>query len=77
MKKVEVEFLFEGIIKPSENMQGVLFRDMVFLNDNECGPGLYAVKPTEDPNKFLVDLDSDSTDYMAGNADLLIDLLTA
>ena len=77
MKKVEVEFRFENVIKPSENMQGVLFSDFVFLNDSECGPGLYAAKPTEDPNKVLVDLDEDSTDYLAGKADLLIDFLTA
>jgi hypothetical protein len=77
IKKVEVQFLFEGIINPSENMQGVLFGNKVFLNDNECGPGLYNAVITDSSDKVLVNLDVDSTDYMAGNADLLIDLLTA
>jgi hypothetical protein len=77
IRKVEVEFLFEGVINPHENMQGVLFGNMVFLNDDECGPGLYNALISDNYNKVLVDLDADSTDYLAGKAELLIDLLTA
>jgi hypothetical protein len=76
-KKVEVSFLFECVINPSENIQGVLLGDMVLLNDNECGPGLYKAITTDDANKVLVNLDEDSTDYLIGNGKLLIDLLTA
>lgn len=77
IKKVEVEFEFEGVINPTENMQGVLFGNMVFLNDTECGPGLYNAVIKGDTDKVLVNLDADSTDYLEGKTNLLIDFLTA
>jgi hypothetical protein len=77
IKKVEVEFMFENVIKASENMQGILFGNKVFLNDSECGPSLYTAVITDNADKVLVNLDVDSVDYLQENPDLLFELLAS
>jgi hypothetical protein len=74
---VTVHFIYDGISLPSETRSGVLLADnRVFVYDNE-GPGIYAVQPTSIPNTVIANFDENSTDYMAENSALLIDLVTA
>jgi hypothetical protein len=79
IKKVEVSFLFEGVIKPSENMQGILFGSKVLVLPSEKNGsdfGLYNVI-TENSDHVIVNLDVDSVDYLQENPDLLLELITA
>jgi hypothetical protein len=73
---VTVQFIYEGKSLSTENRSGVLVKDnRVFICDDE-GPGIYAAQPTSDPKTVIVNLDRDSTDYLANNAALLLDLVT-
>lgn len=73
---VTVQFVYEGKSLPSENRRGVLLADnRVFICDNE-GPGIYAAQPTSEPNTVTVDLDQNSTDYLAKNSALLLEIIT-
>lgn len=73
-KAVVVRYLYEGIIKESENERGVLVGDKVFVHDNETGAQLLSAVKTDKPDEVLVDLDADATNYLAG-PEQVIDLM--
>lgn len=76
MKKVTVLFIFDGVIKSQENLQGVLFgSDKVLIADGEVG--IYDALKTDNPNVVIVDLDVNATDHLAENPTLLIDLIVS
>ncbi|WP_057766088.1 hypothetical protein [Cytobacillus praedii] len=75
MRKVTVQYVFEGKIDPNENEVGVLFGDKVLVTGGQVS--VYKAAATADPNVYTVNLDADSTDYMYVNPSLLIDLLVA
>lgn len=77
MKKVTVQFVFDGVIKPQENLQGVLFGgDKVLIADGEVG--IYDALKTDNPNVVIVDLDVNATDHLAAeNPTILIDLIVS
>lgn len=78
MKKlVTVEFLYQGVINPSENEQGVLFGDKVLVVGSENGAGLYNAVISDSADKVLVNLDVDSVDFLQENPEMLIGLIVS
>lgn len=75
MKKVAVQYLFEGVINQRDNEPGVLFGDKVLVTEE--GFGLYQAVKTDNPNVVIVDLDVNATDHLAENPTLLIDLIVS
>lgn len=77
IKKVEVKFLFDGLINPNENASGILFGNKVLVlpNDNGADFGLYNAVICEHSLSVLVNLDADSVDYLQEDPDLLLNLL--
>ncbi|WHY93747.1 hypothetical protein QNK12_09920 [Neobacillus cucumis] len=76
-KSVKVHFVFEGIIKESEVLRGVLFGgERVLVAGNE-GVGLYNAIPTDQPGVYLVNLDEDDRDYLSQSPEFLLDLVLA
>jgi len=75
MKKVTVQYVFEGVIDPRENEVGILLGDKVLVTGGQVS--VYNASATADPNVVVVNLDADSTDFMYENPKLLIDLLVA
>lgn len=76
MKKVKVEFQFEGVIRESEIETGILFANgLVFVAQTHLG--LYVARPTLEDGVVLVDLDTNSTDYLQEeDPSIIIDLIT-
>ncbi|WP_394136895.1 hypothetical protein [Cytobacillus oceanisediminis] len=75
MKKVTVQFVFDGVIRPQENLQGVLFGDKVLIAGGEVG--LYQAVKTDNPDEVIVDLVANDTDYLSENPALLIELIVS
>jgi hypothetical protein len=79
-RKVMVQFIFEGKSFPSDNMPGVLLEENRVLVVEE-GVEIYACTPSENPNHYIVNLDTDDRDYLRGTShscknEFLIDLIT-
>jgi hypothetical protein len=73
-KQVTVEFLYNGEIRESENLSGVLFGDKVLVvGDGEIG--LYNAQATAKPGVYLVDLDNDVCDILPVNPTLIFDIM--
>jgi hypothetical protein len=79
MKRVIIEFLFEGKTNQNENANGILFgnKALVLPNENGADFGLYDVVIGENSKKVTVNLDVDSVDYLQENPDLLLELIAA
>ncbi|AND39596.1 hypothetical protein [Cytobacillus oceanisediminis] len=75
MKKITVQYLFEGVINQRDNESGVLFGDKVLVTEE--GFGLYQAVKTDNPDVVIVDLDVNATDHLAENPTLLIDLIVS
>lgn len=75
MKKVTVQYVYEGKIDPRDNEVGVLIGDKVLVTDGQVS--VFKAAATADPNVYTVNLDEDCTDLMHVNPSLLIDLLVA
>lgn len=77
MKKVIVTYLFDGIIRESENETGILFPNgKVFVEKNELG--LYNATPTAKEGIVLVNLDADDNNFLKDeDPSNIIDLILA
>lgn len=71
MRKVTVQYVFEGKIDPRDNEVGVLIGDKVLVTDGQVS--VFKAAATADPNVYTVNLDEDVPE----NLSLLIDLLVA
>jgi hypothetical protein len=76
MDLVTVVYIFENKSFDSENGQGLIIDNKVLVSD-EDGTGLYEFQLTSDPNTVIVNLDVNSTDYLNGKAEALLNLICA
>jgi hypothetical protein len=79
MKKVIVEFLFEGIINSNENETGILFGGKVLVIGNADGAdfGLYNAIFCDNTEKVLVNLDVDTVNFLEEDSELLLELIAS
>jgi hypothetical protein len=73
-KRVTVQFLYNGEIRESENLSGVLIGNRVLVaGDGEIG--LYSAQATAKPGVYLVDLDNDGCDILPVNPTAIFDII--
>lgn len=76
LKKVNVQFVYEGISDKTDFETGALFPDGRVLVDID-GISLYDGIPTDYPDLYVVNLDVSDKDYLQGKgSEAFIDLIT-
>ncbi|MFF5400950.1 hypothetical protein ACFY5J_27110 [Peribacillus butanolivorans] len=77
LKKVTVQFVYEGISEKTDFETGALFPETGRVLVDIDGVSLYDCVPTDYPDLYVVNLDINDRDYLQGKgSEGFIDLIT-